>query len=41
MEEINANMPLKFSVEQDSIIRVLMTYKGLNNPIDIQEQKIF
>jgi hypothetical protein len=37
MEEINSNMPLYFSVEPDTLIRVLMTYKGLNKPIDIQE----
>lgn len=40
MEEINANMPLKFSVKPDTLIRVLMTYKGLDNPIDVKEQKL-
>lgn len=40
MDEINSNMPLEFSVEPDSLIRVLMTYKGLEKPIDIQEQKL-
>ena len=40
MEEINANMPLTFSTEPDTLIRVLMTYKGLNKPIDVQEQKL-
>lgn len=40
MEEINANMPLYFSVEPDTLIRVLMTYKGLDKPIDVQEQKL-
>lgn len=40
MEEINENMPLKFSTEPDSLIRVLMTYKGLKNPIKVQEQKL-
>jgi hypothetical protein len=39
-EEINANMPLEFSVEPDTIIRVLMTYKGLESPIEIEEQKL-
>ena len=34
------NMPLKFSTEPDSLIRVLMTYKGLKNPIKVQEQKL-
>lgn len=40
MEEINANMPLYFSVEPDILIRILMTYKGLDKPIDIQEQQL-
>lgn len=40
MEEINANMPLTFSTEPDTLIRVLMTYKGLSKPIDVQEQKL-
>ena len=40
MEEINANMPLNFSVEPDTLIRVLMTYKGLDKPIDIKEQTL-
>lgn len=39
-EEINANMPLEFSKEPDTLIRVLMTYKGLNKKIKVQEQKI-
>lgn len=40
IEEINKNMPLEFSVEPDSLIRVLMTYKGLDNPIEIKEQQL-
>ncbi len=40
MEEINTNMPLNFSVEPDTLIRVLMTYKGLDKPIDVQEQEL-
>ena len=40
MDEINKNMPLEFSVEPDTIIRVLMQFKGLENPIDVQEQKL-
>jgi hypothetical protein len=39
-EEINENMPLEFSVEPDTLIRVLMTYKGLNKPIEVKEQKL-
>ena len=40
MEEIEKNMPLEFSVKPDTIIRVLMTYKGLNKPIKIEEQQL-
>ena len=40
MNEINNNMPLEFSVEPDTIIRVLMQFKGLKNSIDVQEQKL-
>ena len=40
MEEITANMPLEFSVEPDTLIRVLMTFKGLKNPISVQEQQL-
>jgi len=40
MDEINENMPLEFSVKPDTLIRVLMTYKGLNNPIKVEEQKL-
>ena len=40
IEEINHNMPLEFSVQPDTIIRVLMTYKGLDTLIDIEEQQL-
>ncbi len=40
MEEINKNMPLEFSVEPDTIIRVLMQYKGLDEPIEVKEQEL-
>ena len=40
MDEINTYMPLEFSVQPDSIIRVLMQYKKLNNYIEIPEQKL-
>ncbi len=33
-------MLLDFSVEPDTIIRVLMTYKGLNKPIRAEKQKL-
>lgn len=39
-EEINKNMPLSFSVEPDTLIRVLMTYKGVKFPINVKEQKL-
>ena len=37
-EEIEKNMPLKFSKEPDSLIRVLMLYKPLNKKIEVKEQ---
>ena len=39
-DEINENMPLEFSVEPDTLIRVLMQFKGLDEYIEIQEQKL-
>lgn len=39
-EEINANMPLEINPKPDTTIRVLMSYKGLNEPIDVKEQKL-
>lgn len=39
-EEINENMPLEFSLKPDTLIRVLMTYKGLEKPMDVQEQQL-
>ena len=38
--EINANMPLNINPKPDTLIRVLMTYKGLNNPISVEEQEL-
>lgn len=38
IDEINKNMPLEFSKEPDSIIRVLMQYKALDKPIKVSEQ---
>lgn len=40
MDEINKNMPLEINPSPDSVIRVLMTFKKLENPIDVQEQKL-
>lgn len=39
-EEIDENMPLQFSKQPDSIIRVLMQYKALNKYEEIPEQKL-
>ena len=40
MEEINRNMPLEIAPNPDTLIRVLMIYKGLNNPIEVEEQNL-
>lgn len=40
IDEINKNMPLKFSVEPDTIIRVSMQYKALDNYAEVKEQKL-
>ncbi len=37
-EEIDANMPLEVNPNPDSVIRVLMTYKGLKTPFSVKEQ---
>ena len=39
-DEINENMPLEINPNPDTIIRVLMTFKGLESPIDVQEQQL-
>ena len=40
MEEINNNMPLKLSKKPDTMIRILMQYKKLNEPIKVSEQEL-
>ena len=40
IEEINNYMPLEISPTPDTIIRVLMEFKGLDEPIDVKEQKL-
>ena len=40
MEEINEDMPLEFSVQPDILIRVLMEFKGLDEYIEVPEQKL-
>ena len=39
-EEIDTNMPLTITPEPDTTIRVLMEYKGLENPIEVEEQNL-
>ena len=39
-EEIDANMPLTITPTPDTTIRILMEYKGLENPIEVEEQKL-
>lgn len=39
-DEMNTNMPLEINPNPDTLIRVLMTFKGLDNPIEVQEQKL-
>lgn len=38
--EINENMPLEINPNPDTIIRILMTFKGLESAIDVQEQQL-
>ena len=40
LDEINENMPLEINPNPDTVIRVLMTFKGLDNPIDVKEQEL-
>jgi len=40
LDEINENMPLEINPNPDTIIRILMVFKGLEEPIDIEEQKL-
>lgn len=40
VEEINKNMQLEFSTQPDTLIRVLMTFKGLHKPIEVKEQQL-
>ena len=40
MEEINENMPLELSEKPDTIIRILMQYKALNEYMDVKEQEL-
>ena len=39
-EEINENMPLDIDPSPDSMIRVIMVFKALDEPVNIPEQKL-
>lgn len=39
-EEMNRYMPLNFSVEPDTLIRVMMDYKALEIPVKVEEQDL-
>lgn len=40
MEQIEENMPLEITPKPDSIIRIVMEYKALEEPIEITEQQL-
>ena len=40
LDEINKDMPLQINPNPDTVIRVIMTYKGLDNPIKVREQNL-
>ena len=39
-EEIDTNMPLTITPMPDTTIRILMEYKGLENPIEVEKQNL-
>lgn len=39
-DEIETNMPLEITPKPDTTIRIIMTFKGLDNPVQIKEQKL-
>ena len=40
MEEINKNMPLEITPTPDTVIRIVMEFKGLEKEIEVKEQKL-
>ena len=40
MEEINENMPLEIRPTPDTVIRIVMEFKGLERPIEVKEQQL-
>ena len=39
-DELNEYMPLELSVQPDTTIRIAMSFKGLDAPIEVKEQKL-
>ena len=39
-EEIEQNMPLEITPKPNTTIRIMMTFKGLDNPIQVEEQRL-
>ena len=39
-EEINKNMPLEITPKPDTLIRIVMEFKGLEKEIEVKEQKL-
>jgi hypothetical protein len=40
IEEQNENMPLNITPKRDTIIRVMMDWKAIDEPIEIPEQQL-
>ena len=40
MDEINEYMSLDITPSPDTLIRIMMDFKGLDNPIQVQEQQL-
>jgi hypothetical protein len=40
IEEQNKNMPLNITPAPDAVIRVMMDWKAIDEPIDIPEQQL-
>ena len=40
MEEIEKSMPLSFSIQPDTLIRIMMDYKPLDSYITVKEQQL-
>ena len=40
IDEINENMALEISPKPDTIIRIIMDFKGIESPVNVKEQKL-